>query len=178
MTQPSNSKSHNLSLSPWALTLVVLYTTTAYFLGREISIIASIILMSVVFFIAIIANQKLNAEGLLPKAALVSLPILLVAAVLMRNHKQDVPLNLNYLSGMWTAQNNKEEFTIRINDGIALLSVEPGLKNVRYLARLRHDSLSLSADSSNILLLQVVQVDNEIRLNAGGGLLFTKAKKE
>lgn len=177
MMQSSNSKS-NLALSPWALAFVALYATTGYFLGKEISIIAGIIFTSAGLLIAMVANQKLKAAGILPKIVLLISPILLVVIFLMRKHNQSVNLDLNYLRGTWIAQNNKEKFIIKVNDGIALLSVEPGLKNVSYLARLRHDSLTLSADSSNVLLMHIIKVDSEVKLDAGGGLLFTKEKKE
>ena len=169
-------------MSPWILTAVAVYCVVGYFSGNEFSATAGMILTSLGFATGLIISKKFEDSGIAIKLAVLGVPLLLLAFILNQTSSKTNHTAANFLTklnGVWRAENKGEVFTVDIKDSTALLSVEPGLKNVKYRMTTRNDTLILSAydDDDNRMLMDITRTkNNQLALDAGSGLVFRRAK--
>lgn len=161
-------------LHHWFAVIIATYTTAGHFIGKEFSPIASFLTTPLGLLAGYLIAKGTENKSNTSRVIATTLPLLVLALVLRFEHKG---YTLNALSGAWMARTDSTEFTLIVENNSALLSAEPGLKNAEYQAEVKGDSLLLTAAEDNRLAWHITsRVKNQLILDAGGGLLFTRVR--
>lgn len=172
---PVNSPPTKSSLSGWSGAFLTVYAVTGHFLGKEWSPFAGLFLTPLGLALGFLLARQLAKVGLATKVLALCAPLVALAFVVGNGPKTSL-VNAHALQGTWTEQTKQEAFTLQLRGDSAWLSVEPGLKNVRYGFLVRHDSVVLRAGQNNQLRFGIIrQQDGALLLDAGGGFRFRKA---
>jgi hypothetical protein len=171
---PTIPPSSRLTSSPWSYVFPTVYLLTAHFLGKELHPLAGLILAPFGLLIGWLVARRLRTGRVRAKLLALCLPLLLLAAVVRPVAAAGSVATSKALHGIWTTQMDSRQFTLRLRGDTAWLSVEPGLKNVTYQARIRQDSLVLTASADNQLLFHISQRWNGAFELDADGLHFTQ----
>ncbi|WP_223649667.1 hypothetical protein [Hymenobacter psoromatis] len=166
----------------WFSAIAATCAVAGHFIGEELSPVAGFITTPIGLLIGFLIGKIIAQKRLLVKLIVVGSPLLLLRFVVFYESKNPAIAIGNYkgINGIWKASDGKEVFTLMVNDTTSLLSVEPGLKNVRYQARIEKGNLILSAaePEDNKLVWHIIfNASGAPVLDAGGGLLFSKLSR-
>jgi hypothetical protein len=167
-------KQHNFgNRMPYCFAVIIAaYTMSGHFIGKEFSPVAGFLTTPIGLLAGFLIAKRTENRSFFPRTMAAVLPLLVLALVLVFGNKNFNPSELN---GAWTASADSQEFTLLVKNNSALLSVEPGLKNVEYQVEIKGDSLLLIADKDNRLALHITSsTKNQLTLDAGGVMFFTK----
>ncbi len=174
------SKSENTQkpkVNTWSIVTAGLYAVIGYFIGNEFSEVVGVLLTTVGITLGFIVARKSENTNIFLKIVILLMPVFLGVFVLALQKRLVATVTNTSLIGIWTAQDSKGVFTISIKDSSALLSVEPGLKNIEYQYQVNAsgDSLALINNANGKLSWHIIKPsDNKIILDAGSGLLFRR----
>lgn len=158
----------------WFAVIIATYAIAGHFIGKEFSPVTGFLTTPLGLLTGYLVAKRTENKSNTSRVTATILPLLVLALVLRFEHKV---YTLNVLSGAWIARANNTKFTLIVENNSALLSAEPGLKNVWYQAEVKDDSLLLTAAEDNRLAWHITsRIKNQLILDAGGGLLFTKVQ--
>lgn len=170
----TNSPSTTSSLAGWSGAFLTVYAVTGHFLGKEWFPYAGLFLTPLGLAVGFLLARQLAKVRSGTKVLALGAPLVALAFVVGKGPRARV-VNAHALQGTWTEHTTQEAFTLQLRGDSAWLSVEPGLKNVRYGLLVRQDSVVLRASEHNQLRFGIVRQQNgAFLLDAGGGFHFIK----